>query len=133
MFLFVLSAFLGGSIYYLNSILPVFLINIGVNLIFILLLFFILKLYCKYKLKKNIFEAIGLGDFLFFIVLAVSFPIVSFFVLFSISLIFSLVLYLVLKPILKQKTIPLAGFQALFLVIILGLNLALNIINLYII
>ena len=131
-FLFMLTAIVGGMIYYLKSTPYVYLINISVNLLFILLLFFILKIYSNYKMKKNIFETIGLGDFFFFGVLAVSFPITSFFVLFSISLIFSYILFIVLKSSLKEKNVPLAGFQALFLIIILGINSLLDIVNLYI-
>ncbi|WP_420553518.1 hypothetical protein [Tenacibaculum aiptasiae] len=127
-----LTAIVGGIIYYLKSTPYVYLINISINLLFILLLFFILKIYSNYKMKKGVFEAIGLGDFFFFGVLAVSFPIISFFVLFSVSLIFSYILFIILKPSLKEKNVPLAGFQALFLIIILGINSLLDIVNLYI-
>jgi len=82
-------------------------------------------------MKKTINEGIGLGDILFFIALAVSFPIITFLILFSLSLLFSLLLFVILKPSLKQKIAPLAGLQALFLFIILFINLTFNFVNLY--
>ncbi len=132
LFLLISTILLGGFIYLFKTILAVYLINVSINLVFVLLLFCLLKIYSKFKLNKNVFEVIGSGDFLFFIVFAVSFPTVSFFVLFSISLIFSLLLFLILKFKLKSKTVPLAGFQALFLFIVLTLNLVFNIIHIYV-
>lgn len=130
-FLLIIAIFIGGYIYYQKTILQIFIINVGSNLLFVLFLFFVLKLYSKYKLQKNLFEAIGGGDFLFFLVISVSFPITSFMVLFSVSLIFSLILFISVKPFLKKKTVPLAGFQALFFMLVLLLNTAFKWVDLY--
>ncbi|CAL2079771.1 prepilin peptidase [Tenacibaculum vairaonense] len=122
---------LGGTIYYLNTLPSVFILNVSTNIGFILIIIGILHLYSKFKMKKKINEGIGLGDVLFFITLAVSFPITSFLILLSLSLVFSLLLFLIVKPNLQQKVAPLAGLQALFLFIILFINLTFNFVNLY--
>ncbi len=128
---FSLGIFSGSLIYYQNSFLTLFLINIGINISVIALISLLLILYIKIILKKKILEAIGLGDFLFFILLALSFPMASFLILFSLSLIFSLLLFLILKPNLKNKTIPLAGLQAFFVSLVLIINWFFNFVDIY--
>ncbi|MDC9723309.1 MAG: hypothetical protein PSN34_11165 [Urechidicola sp.] len=103
------------------------LLNISVVAIVVL----VLSIYSKLRLKKPLKETFGLGDGLFFIVLAIGFPTATFLVLFSFSSLFSYALFLVLKPNLKIKTVPLAGFQALFLAIVLVLNESFSFVELY--
>ncbi|WP_348712023.1 hypothetical protein [Tenacibaculum sp. 190524A05c] len=79
----------------------------------------------------SLFEALGLGDILFFLVFAIGFPVETFLLLFITSLLFSLIIFISLKAKLRHKTVPLAGFQALFLFLILFINLAFDIVNLY--
>ncbi|MFY7669779.1 prepilin peptidase [Tenacibaculum sp. MEBiC06402] len=131
LWLLVSTIILNGVIYYQQTILELFLLHISINLILILLLMLLLLLYVKFKMKMNFSQALGFGDILFFLVFALGFPLETFLYLFVASLIFSLILFLIVKPILKHKTIPLAGFQALFLFLILFINLAFNIVNLY--
>lgn len=131
LFLFILGVLQGGSLHFTNTILEVFLWNITINLVVILFITIVLYLYIKIKLKKHFLNAIGIGDFLFFLLFSISFPIFTFLILFSTSLIFSLLLFIVLKPILQDKTVPLAGFQALFLSLVLVLNWFFNFVNLY--
>ncbi|WP_405610882.1 hypothetical protein [Polaribacter sp. Asnod1-A03] len=123
--------FLGGFIHYLHQPQIVFLSNIVVNNCFVIMAFGILWVYAKIKIKKNIFEVFGFGDLLFFILVAVSLPILSFLIVFVFSLIFSLVIYLLLKNKLKDKTVPLAGLQSLFLGLVLIIN-KLLILNIYV-
>lgn len=130
--LVLLTAIVAGSfIYFKNTLLNIYLLNILINLIILSTILVIIFLYSKLKLKKSFFYSLGLGDILFFILLSVSFPTVTFLTLFSISLFFSLILFLTLKPKLNQKTVPLAGFQALFLFLILFINLVFDIVNIY--
>ncbi|MDG2194279.1 MAG: hypothetical protein P8K77_05400 [Polaribacter sp.] len=129
--LFLLLALVGGYLFYTAQVFEVFLINTSINISFIVMLFFLVLLYVKVKMNVKISEAMGLGDVLFFLVLAISFPTVTFLVLFSCSLFFSLLLFLVVKPMLKIKTVPLAGFQALFLSLVILLNWIFNFVNLY--
>ena len=128
---FIYLTITGGYLHLKTQFLQLFLLNLLINMMVLLVVILIVLLYSKMALKKHLKEVIGLGDILFFIVLAISFPTVSFLVLFSLSLIFSLVLFLALKSKMIDKTVPLAGFQALFLGIIFFTNLLFNFVNLY--
>lgn len=91
------------------------LINTGFNLLFVIILLLVCYLYATFRLKKNLLkEVFGLGDVLFFVFIAFSFSIVSFFVLFVFSLFFSLLLHFALKHKQTEKTVPLAGYMSLF-------------------
>lgn len=91
------------------------LVNASLNLIFIFILLSVCYLYAAVKLKKPLLkEVFGLGDVLFFIFIAFSFSIISFFVLFVFSLLFSLLLHFVLQHRQTEKTVPLAGYMSLF-------------------
>lgn len=122
---------LGAFLYFKSSFFYIYLFNILTNLLLLLAIIFVIYLYSKLKLKKPFFYSIALGDILFFIILAVSFPTIAFLILFSTSLLFSLMLFLILKSGLAKKTVPLAGFQSLFLFLILFINLIFNIVNIY--
>ncbi len=110
-----------------SAILASSILNISVVGLVVL----ILSIYSKIRLKKPLKETFGMGDGFFFIILAIGFPTTTFLVLFSFSLLFSYALFLVLKPKLKIKTVPLAGFQALFLAIVLVLNESFSFVELY--
>lgn len=87
------------------------------NVLFIGIQYGLLMLYLeiRYKEGKQIFSKwIGLGDLLFFLAISIYYPINQFIVVYMGSLIFSAVLYLCFKT--KLKTIPLAGFSALFII-----------------
>lgn len=120
----------GGLLNYRHHILELFLISSLINLCVISVIVFILFLYSKFKLKAPLFDVFGVGDLLFFVFMAISFPVSTFLVLFSVSLIFSFVISIVLKQKLKNL-IPLAGLQALFLGAVIGVNMLFTITNLY--
>lgn len=122
---------LGGMLHWLHQNTLVFLSNVGITLSFVFLIFGVLYLYAKFKLKKRIFEVFGQGDLLFFMLLAVSLPILSFVMVFVFSLIFSLVIFMLLKKSFSEKTVPLAGLQSLFLALVLIANKGTNFIDLY--
>ena len=82
-------------------------------------------------MKKKFKEAIGIGDVCFFVIMAMSFPTLTFSILFSASLIFATLLFLILKPKMNIKTVPLAGLQALFLLLVNTFNMMFNFVNLY--
>lgn len=130
-FLFILVGLLLGYFHYAESVWEVFLISIAINVIVVLLILLILSIYSKLKLKKNLNQTFGIGDALFFSALAIGFPTATFLVLFSFSLFFSFIIFLMLKRKLKQHTVPLAGFQALFLSIVFLVNWAFEFTNLY--
>ena len=123
--------FVGGFIF-LYKVLPfIFLINIGVNLLVVLMLLLILILYCKIKLKISLLKALGGGDILLFLALAISFPTSFFLIIFSLSLIFSTLVFSVIKNKVEDKRVPLAGLQALFLAIVLIINNIFGFVNVY--
>lgn len=110
-----------------------FITAIIINIVIVLFVVLILSIYSKRILKIPFKNTFGWGDFFFFIILAIAFPSITFLVLFSFSLIFSLILFLFVKKELKIKTVPLAGFQALFTCLILTANWFYNFTNLYVI
>ncbi|SNR15446.1 conserved membrane protein of unknown function [Tenacibaculum jejuense] len=130
-FLLLTFVLLGGIVFYQNTFLELYLLSITLNFSFLLFLILCLWGYTKFKLKLPFFSAIGLGDLLFFTGLAVAFPTINFLILFVSSLLFSLLLFVIMKSRMKYKTVPLAGFQAIFLFLILLLNLMFDIVNLY--
>jgi hypothetical protein len=128
--LLLLLTLVGGFLNYQKQILEIFLISSILNTMVILMVVLILWMYAKFKLKSELFHVFGTGDLLFFFFLAVSFPITTFLVVFSSSLIFSLLVSIALKKRMK-KWIPLAGLQALFLSLLVGVNQVFQIVNLY--
>ena len=131
LWLLIIAFMLSGYIFYQQTMVQLYLLHISMNAVVFLMLILVLFLYSKFKMKLKLSDALGFGDILFFLVFVFGFPVETFLLLFVSSLVFSLILYLVLKPKLSKKTIPLAGLQALFLFLILFINLAFNIVNLY--
>jgi len=127
----VVGLFLGGILHFLQQTQIVFVSSIVMNITFIALVFGVLCLYAKIILQNNIFEVFGMGDLLFFILLAVSLPILSFLIVFIFSLLFSLLVFILTKRKLKEKTVPLAGLQSLFLILVLLANKFIPKIELY--
>jgi len=131
--LFIFSGVLLGVLHFYEVFYEQFILTAIINCSIVFILIFILFIYSTIILKKAFKNTFGLGDFLFFIVLAIGFPTTTFLVLFSFSLLFSLLLYFILKNRLKHKTVPLAGLQALFVCLIFIANWVFNFSNLYII
>ncbi|MFV5701706.1 hypothetical protein ACM55F_07515 [Flavobacterium sp. XS2P12] len=107
------------------EVVPIYsvIVNASFNLLFVFVLLFVCYLYAAFKLKKALLkEAFGLGDVLFFLFISFSFSIVSFFVLFLFSLVFSLLLHFVLQHKQIDKTVPLAGYLSLFFGVVYGIS-----------
>ncbi len=68
--------------------------------------------------KKFLNVSFGLGDLLFFYAFALGFPTMTFLVLFVSSILFSLLIFLLLKSSLKMESVPLAGLMGVFLILI---------------
>ncbi len=129
-FLFPLFALLGTSLFYMNANSTTYLYAIMINLSIVILLLLVLFALAKWIWNKNLLkEALGLGDILFFIGFAVSFPTVSFINFFAFSMLFALIIHRVLArwKSLKHATIPLAGWMSLFLIMVYAAHWA----NLY--
>jgi len=121
---------IGGFIHSHNQYLEAFLISSILNLSIVLIILGLLFFYAMFKLNTSLFLVFGIGDGLFFIVMALSFPTTTFVVLLLSSFIFSLIISLLFKKKLKQL-IPLAGLQALFTGITIGTNQLFHCIDLY--
>lgn len=96
--------------------------NILFNGAFFLVTLSLLVLYMSIKNKQflNPFNHyFGLGDLLFYIAVTPLFFLPNFILFFIFSMIFALVLQIALKKFIHENTVPLAGFSALFLIIIL--------------
>ncbi|TSE06687.1 MULTISPECIES: hypothetical protein [Aquimarina] len=106
------------------------LINVGVLIVIMGLLY----LYTLIKIKRPFFEEVfGVGDLLFFVALAIGFPTVTFIVLFVFSLIFSLLVWLMIKKKAKHNTVPLAGYMSVFLMVTFVTQWITNTLTLYLI
>lgn len=114
-----------------TTIFEVFWRTTLVNLCVIAIIFLVLHLYAKYKLKTTLNEVFGLGDALLFIGFCVAFPVASFIVFFVFALLFSLVLHVVLKHKMEVQTVPLAGYMSVFLLIVYAFHWIGFIPNLY--
>ncbi|MBC8756045.1 hypothetical protein H2O64_15310 [Kordia sp. YSTF-M3] len=83
----------------------------------------------KQKTFQNpIDQSIGLGDLLFFIVITPLFQVHQYILFFIVGLLISAGLFMISKSILKEQTIPLAGYLSFLLIICFGLKI-LNIVN----
>ena len=115
-----------GINYYSNELsIIMFAKNIG----FISINVLGLVLYYSIREKKiinPINSMIGLGDVLFFLAIAPLFDLKSYILFFIVGMIFSLVIHLFVNTIKKQKTVPLAGYLAIMLVVFLGLKYGFN-------
>jgi len=108
-----------------------FLMGITVNLAFVCGLCIVLYVCTKFIIKKPFSNAIGLGDLFFFGCMALGFPTMTFLILFSFSLFFAALLYVFLRKKLMQQTVPLAGFQSLFIAIVLLVSWNTTTVDLY--
>ncbi len=131
-FLFPVAALLMGVSYYVHTEPLLFAMNSAMNLSLIVVILMILFLYAKFKLKKSFLqETFGLGDLLFFVAFALGFPFVTFVVVFVFSLLFSLILTLVIQSKEAKPTVPLAGYMAIFLMVVFCVSWMLRKPNLY--
>lgn len=96
--------------------------SIVFNVAFFLITLSILVIYMSLKNKQflNPFNHyFGLGDLLFYIAITPLFLLPNFILFFILSMIFALLLQVSFKKFTTSDTVPLAGFAALFLVIVL--------------
>lgn len=106
----------------------VIVVNSLINLFLVGTVIAILFVYSKLILKKKLInEGIGSGDILLFISLSFSFSIISFFVLFVFSLLFSLLLHILFKNKSELKqSVPLAGYMSIFFAFVYLLSYFVN-------
>mgnify|MGYP003604328226 CR=1 FL=1 len=102
---------------------------IAFNVVFFLLILSILTIYMSLKNKSflNPFQNyFGLGDFLFYIAIAPLFLLQNYILFFILSMLFAIGLQIGLKKFIKEQTVPLAGFSALLLFIVIIKDLVLS-------
>lgn len=122
--LFPVFAVCGGILFFLNSQASFFGYSLLINLSFVTILLSALFFYARFLRKENLLTLIGLGDILFFIAMAISFPTFSFLNFFVFSILLTLVISILLK-LLKwgvSHTIPLAGGMSFFLTLVFLLH-----------
>lgn len=118
-FLFPVFAITAGCLFFRESIMDFFLLNILFNIATTAVIFTFSFFYALLKMKVSFFkEAIGLGDLLFFLGLTMAFPTASFIVILVFSMIFSLGLHTAAYRKRKNLTVPLAGYASLFLILV---------------
>ncbi len=90
------------------------------NLLFLIITFVGLYAYISLKERKfsNPFKSIGLGDFLFFVAVMPYFSTPNFILYFVSGMLFSIIVFLVIKSITKSNLVPLAGLLAIYMMLI---------------
>lgn len=92
------------------------------NLLFFAITLIGLTLYMSIKNKKflNPFQNyFGLGDLLFYAAITPLFLIQKYILFFILSMVFAIAMQMGLKKFMRQETVPLAGFSALFLSLVI--------------
>lgn len=96
------------------------------NVTFVILTISLLVIYMSIKNKSflNPFtHYFGLGDLMFFIAITPLFITYNYILYFIFSMVFSAVLQSLFNKVMNAKTVPLAGFSALFLILIITKDL----------
>lgn len=120
-----------GSLHFLNGNHKLLVSHTAINIGILTPMSLAIYAYIKLVLKTTVQESIGLGDLFWILALAFGFPTVTFIVLLSFSFLFSLALHLLVKNYSKNPLVPLAGYQSLFLLLILLTDKLLPVLNLY--
>lgn len=105
-----------------NYLIGGFWIDLLYNVFFVFVLLISLTVY--YTVRNNSFqkplnEKLGIGDIVFFIAVTPLFYLKDFMLFFITGMLISILQHLVLKVFIKSKTIPLAGFLANYLLLLL--------------
>ncbi len=133
-FIFPILIGLLGLLHYHHTQRINFLYAILINAGILVVIMGLLYLYTLIKIKRPFFEEVfGVGDLLFFVALAIGFPTMTFIVLFVFSLIFSLLVWLMIKKKAKHNTVPLAGYMSVFLTMTFIMQWITNTLALYLI
>lgn len=95
------------------------------NSFFLLLVLLGLVLYMSIKNKRflNPFEHyFGLGDLLFYLSITPAFVLKNYILFFIASMLFAVIMQLLFIKKMKNQTVPLAGFSALFLMLVVAID-----------
>ena len=124
-YLFPLTALLGLVNNYVQTSSWMYtLANCGINAVFVLLQFVLLKTFYFLKARERaiVNARIGLGDILFLLASCCFFSPLNFLLFYCTSLLFALLIHLLWLQLVSRTipSIPLAGWMAVFLLIYLG-------------
>jgi hypothetical protein len=115
--LFPIMALLLGYLHFIHVHYSAFFSNVLLNLLLTAMILMVLFLYTRWVSRTKFLDhSFGLGDLLFFCAMCFGFPSITFIVLFSSALIFSLAAFFALKKNMSHPTVPLAGLMGLFLI-----------------
>lgn len=94
------------------------------NLVFLAIQGVVLIIY--FLIKRNspitiINTSVGLGDILFLLVLILAFSNINFIVFYTLGLLLTLIIWLIIRPLLSERkdAVPLTGFLSVFLAVVL--------------
>ena len=119
---FVGLAFIGTCVFFVQN--KIFS-NVLYSLLFLILNLFFIKLYTVFRFKdgkESLFKIPDLaeGDIIFFLVIIPLFSFLNYVIFFISGLIFSLLIHFFVKAFIDDRnTIPLAGYLALYLIIVI--------------
>ena len=104
--------------------------NAGFNFLFLIVNLLGITLY--YSLKNGrivnpINQYIGIGDFIFMLAIVPLFNLKEFILFIICGFIFSLIIHFISSSFKKTKTIPLAGYLALFIILNFSISLVFNV------
>lgn len=124
-FLFPLVGLVLASLNILHQVeLMIVVYNVLLNLLLVTGVVLALYLVTKVLLKKRFMDhSFGKGDLLFFYALGLGFPTITFTIIFTGALLFSLLLHFALKHRHHDTTVPLAGYMSLFLGLVIFLSI----------
>ena len=118
-FLFPILGLLLATLFYVKAQPAVFYTYVLSNILIVTFILLVLFLYTRIvRGKKFLNHSFGMGDVLFFYAFALGFPIVTFIILLAFSILFSLLCFYMFKNKMKYDTVPLAGLQSGFLILV---------------
>ncbi|MEM9001570.1 MAG: hypothetical protein AAGB24_15010 [Bacteroidota bacterium] len=118
--LFPLVGLLLGVLHLKQVTLQYFIVSCAANLLLVSTLLFLLWGYTRYVRRQQFLNVgFGLGDVLFLYAFGLGFPTLTFILLLTCSIFFSLLCQFTLAPLQKSGTVPLAGLMGLFLMAVL--------------
>ncbi|WP_396591869.1 hypothetical protein [Allomuricauda sp. R78024] len=96
---------------------------IGYNFFFLLITFVGLYLYLVIKNNKiiNLFLSVGVGDLLFFVAVIPYFSTINYILYFITGMMFSILVFIIIKILSKTELVPLAGLLAIYFMILKGI------------
>lgn len=98
------------------------------NCLFLAMTLFGLYLYLSAKSGKliNPFNSIGKGDILFFVAIIPYFSTINYILYFITGMLFSILMFFIIKRITRTDLVPLAGFLAFYLILLRGVFYAVD-------